>query len=149
MGADRRGAARLPFRDGYLPPRARVRPGREVIVVDLSGRGALVEGPWRFRPGSRCDLALALSAGEVTVRAKVTRCYVARLDRGDPVRYRAALAFDGAVAVPEQRGALDGYELLVHEPPKGRQGVADTRAAAGRGPGAGEPLELRPVFGRS
>jgi hypothetical protein len=122
MGSDRRGAARLPFRDGYLPPRARIRPGRDVIVVDLSGCGALVEGPWRFRPGGRYDLALTLAAEVTTVRARVTRCYVARLDRGAGVRYRAALAFDAPVEVPDVRGALEGYELLASEPVPAGQG---------------------------
>ncbi len=94
MHVDRRRATRVEFRNGHLPPAARVRPGCDVIVVDLSTTGALVEGQWRFRPGSRCELALAFASGDVLVRAKVARCFVARLGRLTPVRYRAALAFE-------------------------------------------------------
>jgi hypothetical protein len=89
------------FRDGHLPPRARIHPGSEVIVVDLSSTGALVEGQSRFRPGGRCELALCFGAGNLTVRARVARCFVARLERAAPVRYRAAIAFETIVDVPQ------------------------------------------------
>src|SRR6185503_16346062 len=46
MFAERREAGlRTHFTGGYLPPTARIRPGRLVVVVDLSCGGALVEGP--------------------------------------------------------------------------------------------------------
>jgi len=122
MAGERRRSARQLYRDGFLPPGARVRPGLDVVVVDLSDCGALVEGPWRFRPGGRCELALVVEGRELTVRSRVVRCYVARLDRGLPVRYRTALAFDGALAVPRLKGALDGYELRPAESGRLRPG---------------------------
>src|SRR6187431_1593403 len=112
MFAERREAGlRTHFTGGYLPPTARIRPGRLVVVVDLSCRGALVEGPWRFRPLSRCDMHLLLVGTDVHLRARIMRCYVARLDRQEPVRYRTALSFDQIVALPDRWDALEGYSL--------------------------------------
>ena len=111
MHGDRRSASRVAFRNGHLPPAARVRPGCDVIVVDLSTTGALVEGQWRFRPGSRCELALNFASGDVMVRARVARCFVARLGRLTPVRYRAALAFEALTDVHAQRFTSDLCEV--------------------------------------
>lgn len=129
MRADRRRAARVAFRNGHLPPAARVRPGCDVIVVDLSTTGALVEGQWRFRPGSRCELALAFPSGEMLVRAKVARCFVARLARLTPVRYRAALAFE-AVADVQAQGSATSPRLA--RQPDAVCGVTPTHAEASR-----------------
>ena len=65
MCADRRVSGRMLFTGGYLPPAARIRPGRPVVIVDLSCAGALVEGPWRFRPQSRCDVHVQLAGQDV------------------------------------------------------------------------------------
>ena len=132
MGAERRRTARRGFRDGHLPPAAKVRPGLDVVMVNLSTRGALIESPWRFRPGSRCELAVTVDGREVAVSAFVARCYVARLDRGLPIRYRAALAFEGRIELPARSNLLDGYEVLAVERPGARRGVVDTRRPQGR-----------------
>src|SRR3990170_3168871 len=75
MTGERRTAARVRFSGGVLPPAAWVHPGRDVIVVDLSRTGALVEGVWRFRPGARVDLQLELDAAYAAVRGRIERCY--------------------------------------------------------------------------
>ncbi len=126
MPAERRRASRLAFRDGHLPPKARVRPGCEVVVVDLSSSGALVEAPWRFKPGSRCEVSLNLAGADTIVRAAVVRCFVARLERLAPVRYRAALNFECSVKVPERVDVLNGYQLPVDETPRAGSGVVGT-----------------------
>ncbi len=105
-----------------------------MVVVDLSGGGALVEGPWRFRPGSHCELALTLMGQEMAARARVTRCYVARVERG-LIRYRAALAFEARLELPARIDALDGYEVLAVDRPRTARGVADTRMPVDRPPG--------------
>ena len=129
MFAERREAGlRTHFTGGYLPPTARIRPGRLVVVVDLSCRGALVEGPWRFRPLSRCDMHLLLVGTDVHLRARIMRCYVARIDRQEPVRYRTALSFDQTVALPERWDALEGYSLPADLPDFAPRGVADSQA---------------------
>ncbi len=126
MPVERRITGRMAFRDGYLPPAARIRPGCDIVIVDLSCGGALVEGPWRFRPASWCDMHVRLGKDDVQVRARVMRCFVARLDRSAPVRYRTALAFDGQVDLPERWGVLDGYQLPSEAPDDALPGVAAT-----------------------
>jgi len=111
MTRERRTAARVRFSGGVLPPAARIHPGRDVIVVDLSAHGALVEGVWRLRPGSRVELQLDVDTREALVRGRVERCYVASLNHPTGVRYRAAIRFDGAVAFARPRDLLDGYSV--------------------------------------
>jgi hypothetical protein len=126
MCADRRTRGRTVFTGGYLPPAARIRPGREVVIVDLSCDGALVEGPWRFRPLSRCDVHLQVTGQDVHLRARIVRCFVARIERQEPVRYRTALAFDRAVDLPERWDALDGYSIPADLSESSFSGVVDT-----------------------
>jgi hypothetical protein len=111
VNGDRRASSRVRFVAGVLPPAARLRPGREVIVVDLSRTGALVEGVWRVRPGGRVELQLMLSDGERTVRGIVERCYVASLSHRGSVRYRIALRFDTSLAFGPPVNLLDGYSV--------------------------------------
>jgi hypothetical protein len=145
MRAERRHAGRMVFRHGYLPPAARIRPGRDVVIVDLSCGGALVEGPWRFRPSSRCDVHVRIGTEDVQVRARVVRCFVARLERLAPVRYRTALAFDRAVDVPERWDALDGYQLPADAPASALRGVADTQPPSSATHDSVGGTENRPV----
>ena len=141
MCADRRARGRTVFTGGYLPPAARIRPGREVVIVDLSCDGALVEGPWRFRPLSRCDVHLHVTGQDVHLRARIVRCFVARLERQEPVRYRTALAFDRAVDLPERWDALDGYSIPADLSESSFSGVVDTPTpvpvSSAHGPEAG------------
>lgn len=111
MPADRRRTVRIAYRDGRLPPPARIRPGRAVVLVNLCVGGALVEGPWRFRPGSRVELIVQAAAHDLRmVCARVARCYVARLEPGQPVRYRAALTFEAPLLVPRD-DPVGGYRM--------------------------------------
>jgi len=106
--AERRAAARTRFAGGVLPPAARLLPGRDVIVVDLSRYGALVEGVWRLRPGGRAELQIGGGKDAAPIRARVERCYVASLGPGE-VRYRAAVRFEAPLAFPPPGDPLDGY----------------------------------------
>lgn len=130
MRVERRRATRVAFKDGHLPPAARVRPGSEVIVVDLSSTGALLEGHGRLRPGGRCEVTLALASGDVTVRGRVARCFVARLERSAPVRYRTAVAFETLIDLSPRWQPVTGYHTSTIEPRTSPGGVADTRAAS-------------------
>jgi hypothetical protein len=113
---DRRAAHRVYFRGGVLPPSARIHPGRIVIVVDLSTQGALVEGVWRLRPGSRVDLQLEIVPQATTVRGRIERCYVACLSDPAGVRYRAAIRFERAVDFTPPEDLLEGYPVPRTEP---------------------------------
>jgi hypothetical protein len=128
MADERRRAPRVAFRNGIVPPRAHLRPGGEVVLVDLSGSGALVEGTFRFRPESRCELAVPLVGHDAALRARVVRSFVARLDRTGPVRYRAALIFEQRVQWPSSVGP-DGYRIPEVLAGLDGPGVAATRVA--------------------
>jgi hypothetical protein len=129
MRGERRRASRVVFRDGHLPPAARVRPGSEVIVVDLSSTGALLEGHGRLRPGGRCELTPALASGDITVRARVARCFVARLERAAAVRYRTAVAFESLIDLSPRWQPVAGYQTLAPDAAKAPAGVVDTHAS--------------------
>lgn len=72
---------------------ARVRLGHRLLVLDVSTRGALVEGPCPLRPGSQIELQLETSTSGAMVTARVVRCGVVAIDAERGVRYRAALSF--------------------------------------------------------
>ena len=72
---------------------ARVRPGLDVSVVDVSAGGALVESDCRLMPGAIVELQLETPGGRAAIRGRVLRCSVARL-RSTSVCYRGAIGFD-------------------------------------------------------
>jgi hypothetical protein len=86
--------------------RIKVRAGRDLVVRNLSGRGALVEGPTRLLPGTRVTVHVTSPKGRVLVDARVLRCSVCHLS-AEGIGFRAALAFDTVVDVAEE----DGYFL--------------------------------------
>lgn len=72
---------------------ARIRPGSDASVVDVSAGGALLETLHRLLPGTAIELQLASDNRRTAVRGRVTRCAVACLSAAG-VRYRGAIAFD-------------------------------------------------------
>ena len=88
----RRGRRAGPEEHGLVS--ARVRPGYDVQVVDISGGGVLVEGNRRLMPGATVELQLQPEGGPVeVVRGHVLRCCVSSL-RESAVSYRGAIAFE-------------------------------------------------------
>jgi hypothetical protein len=75
---------------------ALLRPGQEVLVVNLSSQGALLESARRMRPGTRAELQLVGSGTRRVLGARVLRCVVTAID---PIRYRGALAFEERLAI--------------------------------------------------
>jgi hypothetical protein len=80
------------------PPRrawcaARVRPGHDVQVLDLSCMGALIQGTTRLVPGSRVELRVGAIGSSLPIRGRIVRSYVSAIQR-DVVFYRSAIAFD-------------------------------------------------------
>jgi hypothetical protein len=88
----RRAVRRTPGADEMLS-RLRLRAGRELAVIDVSCRGALVEGEVRLLPGTHTDVHVLTAGGRVLVRSRVVRAYVAEL-WGNRIVYRGALAFE-------------------------------------------------------
>jgi len=90
---DRRVHARFPPpRRGE--PRATLRPGCPVQLVDLSAGGALVEASRPLRPGARVHLQLVTAARTFALAARVLRCAVWSLEPYEGVTYRGALEFE-------------------------------------------------------
>jgi hypothetical protein len=112
---ERRRAGRQTYADGRLPPAARIRPGTPVIVCNLSRTGALVEAHLRCKPGARCEFVMAADEGELVIRARVVRCFVARLTAAT-VRYRTALSFEQPVITLPNLVMATGYEVPMQPP---------------------------------
>ena len=72
---------------------ARVRPGHNVSVVDISAGGALVETDHRLLPGTSVELRLETANRREVVRGCVLRCAIVGL-RSSSVCYRGAVGFD-------------------------------------------------------
>ena len=71
-----------------------MRPGQEVLVVNLSPGGALVESSARMKPGRRTELQLwETLCGTLrrTIGGRIDRCQVTALE---PIRYTGAIVFD-------------------------------------------------------
>jgi len=105
---------------------ARVRPGREVLVVNVSSGGVLVETPHRLLPGSLIELHLRTADRRVSVRGRVLRCAVARL-RADDLWYRGAIGFD--LELPWfSDGQEAGYQVPAGEHAISARGEHPTRS---------------------
>ena len=72
---------------------ARVRPGRDVSVIDVSASGALIESRHQLLPGSVVELQLETPQRRTAVRGRVLRCAIARLGAAS-VCYRGAICFE-------------------------------------------------------
>lgn len=105
----RRAVRRVPRPDETLA-RVRLRTGRELVVVDISWAGALVEGVTRLLPGTHVDVHVVTRHGRVLVRTRVVRSIVWQL-HADAVCYRSGLAFDTTVDTE-----IDGYPLPAETP---------------------------------
>src|SRR6187455_228617 len=102
---DRRRERRVPGQG----VRARVRPGHRLVVVDVSSRGALVEGQRPLRPGSRVEVQLESETRGSMVAASVTRCLVSAIDPEGGVTYRAALSFTDSCDWVREAATRTGY----------------------------------------
>lgn len=96
---ERRRTRRRRTADEHGITAARVRPGYDVMVIDISADGALVETAYRLLPGRAVELQFELFARRVAVRGRVLRCAVAAV-RPWAVVYRGAILFDCAIAWP-------------------------------------------------
>ncbi len=88
--------------------RVRLRAGRELRVIEVSGTGALVEGDVRLLPGTHIDVHVITADGRVLVRSRVVRAYVSELTF-EVVRYRGAFAFERHIEIGAAGYALPGH----------------------------------------
>ena len=71
----------------------RVRPGHDVELIDVSAGGALIECMRGLSPGALIELSLTAGEHCTSVRGRVLRCVVVRV-QPTAVSYRGAIAFD-------------------------------------------------------
>lgn len=90
MAADRRREPRCSAEQTPWPHVALLRPGQEVVLLDVSGHGARIESPRRLTPGARAELHL-LGIPRLVLLGHVHRCRITRLS---PLRYEGAILFD-------------------------------------------------------
>jgi hypothetical protein len=93
---ERRRSARRRSIEEHGITAARVKPGHDVDLIDISLGGALVEGARRLLPGTAVELYLR--AGDLcgAVRGRVLRCSVVSV-KPTIVWYRGAIGFDGDI----------------------------------------------------
>ena len=102
---------RVPRADEPLS-RVRLRTGRELLVVNVSNTGLLVEGTLRLLPGTHVDVHVVTPDGRVLVRSRIVRAYVFDV-QPDSVRYRGALAFDRTIdTTPAGYGMHEGLGVF-------------------------------------
>jgi len=108
-GPERRRSERRdhPADHGFV--RARVRPGQDATLVNLSEDGALLETTRRLLPGITIELQLQGRNGAVrAVRARVLRASVTRVG-ASVITYRGAILFERSICVnPAPRGQRHG-----------------------------------------
>lgn len=92
---ERRTSLRIRPEHSRWPRAAIVRPGQAVQILDLSAGGALLESAEPMKPGARIELQLH-GPDRCAMRARVDRCRVSQLE---PLRYEAAVIFEGRLAV--------------------------------------------------
>lgn len=85
---ERRNAPRQPV--DAAQGRLRLRLGHEMVILNVSRHGILIEGDARLQPGSRVELQMESPASYVG--ALIARCEVSRLEESK-VTYRAGLTF--------------------------------------------------------
>src|SRR5688572_31460819 len=107
--SERRRAARRTPQPVEAMSLVRLRTGRELGVVNISGHGVLLEGLTRLLPNTHTDIHIVTRHGRVLVRTRVVRALVWRLER-DLVCYRTALAFETAVDTDAGSAQTEGSE---------------------------------------
>lgn len=88
--AERRRDRRVAPADTNWQSAALLRPGQDVVVVNLCAGGALVHSAQRMSPGARTELQL-FDTVRHRVTGRIERCRVVAVD---PICYEAAVVFD-------------------------------------------------------
>jgi hypothetical protein len=104
---ERRAAIRRRTLEEHGIERARVRAGRDAVVLDVSAAGIFIETVHRLLPGTTIELQLTFIDRCTSIRGRVVRSTVASLRFGR-VLYRGAVAFEQRlVSFP----AIEGYAV--------------------------------------
>ena len=108
---DRRRSARTSALSELGIVQARVRPGYEASVIDISTHGSLIETLLRLLPGRPVELQIERGDALTLIRGRVVRCRVARV-LAARVSYQAAIGFEQPLGwVTASTGAAKGYSV--------------------------------------
>jgi len=95
---------------------AKVRPGHEAAVLEISSNGALIETSLRLMPGRQIELQIERGGQITPIRGRVIRSQVARV-QPSRVSYRGAIGFEQPLAWLGAPANQDEY--AVHGEPAG------------------------------
>lgn len=82
---------------------ARLFPGRQISLLNMSSGGAMVETWYRLLPGSRVLIQFLGINPRIAVGAYIVRCSVREIDRERGLRYRGAVMFEQALQLAGMR----------------------------------------------
>jgi hypothetical protein len=91
---ERRAARRWLPRDLPWPVGCRVTPGHDVLILDLSAVGILIETDALLAPGRSLTVHLIRPSRRVALDGRVVRSFVSGVDGREGPSYRAAVAFN-------------------------------------------------------
>lgn len=94
---------------------ARIRPGHQVRVVDVSAGGALLEAARPLRPGADVEVQFEREDRRVRLSATVVRCGVTAIDPERGPTYRAAIAFAHTFEWAREDATLNGHGVPDHD----------------------------------
>jgi hypothetical protein len=103
---------------------ATLRPGRHVVVIDLSPSGVQIETERQLRPGTRVHVRLTTDAWTHAAAAWVLRCGVWLLEPSRGVVYRGALRFETRCELPPAVAALSDLEYACLKRPDRHPGAS-------------------------
>jgi hypothetical protein len=96
VGPERRRTARLTVALTHGAVCARIRPGHDVRLIDVSAGGMFVQNVVRLLPGHSVDLLITSDERRAAIRGLVMRSVVSHVSRS-AIWYRSAVAFEHLV----------------------------------------------------
>jgi PilZ domain len=91
---ERRAARRWTPQELPWPVACRITPGHDVLIVNLSAVGVLVEVPATLPPGLELALHFIRPSRRVTLSGRVVRSFVAAVGGSEGPSFRAGIAFN-------------------------------------------------------
>lgn len=79
--------------------RARLLPGGDVDVINISDTGLLVEG--KARPGVGTTVTIRIQGSRARLEGRIVRCRISTIHRDGTLSYESAIEFDNPTSVQE------------------------------------------------
>ena len=80
-------------------PRARLLPGGDVDVINISDTGLLVEG--KARPGVGTTVTIRIQGSRARLEGRIVRCRISTIHRDGTLSYESAIEFDNPTPIEE------------------------------------------------